>query len=457
MNIRTRLALQFTLLVALLLVGGLGTIYYLEKQSVNDLFAQRLTDRAHLAAALFLEADEQSRGATEKVRQRFLQELPNEVLGIFDAQGRPRFLPASPQRFPPGLLEQLSSAQPQVATKVGNQQTVGIYYRDNQGDFRILVSAEYVTGLERLAYLRLVMAGVLGLSVVLSFGLGWLFARSALEPVRHIAQHAHRIGISDLHLRVPVGANRDELTELAETFNLMIERLGAAFEQQQSFIANASHELRTPLTAMIGQLDITLHRPRPLETYEEALRSTLAEAQKLKDIVNRLLQLAQLEGPDAALPPGGTLRLDEVLYAACEEAQVLEPACPVSIQIGELPADAAQLTLPGDPNLFRLALTNLISNACKFSDRQPVQCTLTYEGSRLELCVIDQGIGIAPPDLDHVRQAFFRAENARPFSGFGVGLSLAVKIIELHGGRLEIDSQLGRGTTMRVVLPLRAE
>ena len=454
MNIRTRLALQFTLLVALLLVGGLGTIYYLEKQSVHDLFAQRLAERAHLGAALFLEADEQSQGVTEKVRQRFLQELPNEVLGIFDAQGQPHFLSTPASRFPAGLLAQLGPNHPQVATRVGDRQTAGIFYRDNQGDFRILVSAVYVTGLERLAYLRLVMATVLGLSVVMSFGLGWLFARSALEPVRHMAQHAHRIGISDLHLRVPVGRGRDELTELAETFNLMIERLGAAFQQQQHFIANASHELRTPLTAMIGQLDITLSRPRPLETYQEALRSTLAEAHKLKDIVNRLLQLAQLDANDAALPPGSTLRLDEVLYAACEEAQVRQPASPVSIQIGELPADAAQLTLPGDANLFQLALTNLISNAGKFSDHQPVQCTLTYEGSHLELCVIDRGIGIAPRDLEHVRQAFFRAENARPFSGFGVGLSLAVKIIELHGGTLEIDSVLGRGTTMRVILPL---
>lgn len=455
MNIRSRLALQFTLLVALLLLGGLSTIYYLQQQSTDELFAQRLTQRAHLAAALFLEADEQNRAATEKVRQRFLQELPNEVLGIFDHQGNPRFLPEPSTNFPPGLLDQLQQ-EPEVATKVGDRQTVGILYRDNQGDYRILVSAVYTTGLQHLAHLRLVMALVLGLSLVVSFGLGWLFARNALEPVRHMAQHAHRIGISDLHLRVPVGSGRDELTELAETFNLMIERLGAAFEQQQSFIANASHELRTPLTALIGQLDVTLHRPRSLETYEEALRSTLAEAHKLKDIVNRLLQLAQLDAYDAALPPGETLRLDEVLYAACEESQALQPACLISIQVGELPADAAQLTLPGDPNLFRLALTNLVSNACKFSANQPVRCTLTCDGSRLLLSVIDQGIGIAPQDLDHVRQTFFRADNALVFSGFGVGLALAVKIIELHGGTLEIDSVLGQGTTMRVVLPLRA-
>lgn len=453
MNIRTRLALQFTLLVALLLLCGLGTIYYLEKKNTHDQFTQRLLERAHLTAGLYLEADEQSRTATEKLRRRFVHELPGEMLGIYDQQGRSRFVPEPNNAFPAGLLQRLQRKS-KVALTVGSRQTAGIYYHDNQGNFRILVSAVNVNGLERLAYLRWVIATVLVVSLGLSFGLGWLFAKSVLEPVRHIVQHARRIGISDLHLRVPVGKGQDELTELAETFNHMIQRLEAAFKQQQSFISNASHELRTPLTAIIGQLDVTLNRPRPLETYQEALHSTLAEAQKLKEIINRLLQLAQLDANEATLPLEGTLRLDEVLYSACEEMQVLQPNCQVSIQVLKLPEDTEQLLIPGDENLFRLALTNLISNACKFSNGQSVLCTLNYQGSRLLLCVIDQGIGIAQQDLEHVRQTFFRAENARSFNGFGVGLSLAVKIIELHGGALEIESELGRGTTMRVALPL---
>jgi len=453
MSIRTRLALQFTLLVALLLAVGFGSIYYLEKQSAQHLFAQRMLDRARLTAALFLEADEQSQTATEKVRQRFVHELPNEYVGIYDQQGKPHFLNQPITKFPPALLKKLLR-QPQVATIEGDRQTVGIFYHDNQGDFRILVSAVNVSGLERLVYLRMVMAGVLVVSLALSFGLGRLFAQSALEPVRHIVQHARRIGVSDLHLRVPVRAGHDELTELADTLNLMIQRLEAAFQQQQSFVSNASHELRTPLTAMIGQMDITLNRPRPAEMYQEALQSSLLEAQKLKDIVNRLLQLAQLDANETTLPIGGTLRLDEVLYEACEEMSVMRPGCNVSIQVQKLPEDADQLTIPGDGNLFRLALTNLLSNACKFSDNAPVVCTLAYEGNRVLLCVIDQGIGIAPNDLHHVRQTFFRADNARTFGGFGVGLALAVKIIALHGGMLEIDSKLHKGTTMRVVLPL---
>jgi len=453
MTIRNKLAFQFTLLVALLLLGSFGVIYYLAEQSTERVFAQRLLERAQLAAALFLEADEQSRTATEKARQRFIHELPDEYLGIYDSQGKSRFKKEPLQHFPPDLLPRLLR-EPQIVLRQGDRQTVGILYHDNQGDFRILVSAVYVGGWERLAYLRLVMGSVLITGLALSFGLGRLFAKSALEPVRHVVQHAQHIGASGLHLRVPVGTGHDELTELAETFNLMIQRLEAAFQQQQSFIANASHELRTPLTAMIGEMDIILNRPRSAEMYQEALQSSLVEAQKLKDITNRLLQLAQLNADEATLPLGGTLRLDEVLYEACEEITVVQPGCSLSIQVGELPEDAEQLTIPGDRNLLRLALTNLINNACKFSDNKPVVCTLNYDGKRLLLCIIDQGIGIDPEDLPHIRQTFFRANNALDFSGFGVGLPLAIKIIALHGGELEIDSELRKGTTMRVVLPL---
>ncbi|TGD83091.1 sensor histidine kinase [Hymenobacter wooponensis] len=454
MSIRTRLALQFTLLVALLMAMGLSVIYYLEKESTQHLFEQRLLERARITGALFLEADEQSRAATEKVQRRFMQELPEEHVGIFDAQGNARFL-EQPSSFPNDLLQQLLRKR-QVSVIQNDRQTVGLFYHDNQGDFRILASAVNVNGLERLAYLRLVMSGVLVVSLAMSFVLGRIFAQSALEPVRHIVQHARNIGASDLHLRVPVGQGRDELTELAETFNLMIQRLEAAFRQQQSFISNASHELRTPLTAMIGQMDIILNRPRPTEMYQEALHSSLIEAQKLKDIVNRLLQLAQLDANETTLPVGGSLRLDEVLYEACEEISVVQLDCKVSIQVQQLPEDAERLTIPGDRNLFRLALTNLISNACKFSNNYPVVCTLAYEANQVSLCVIDHGIGIAPEDLAHVRQTFFRATNARSFGGFGVGLALAEKIITLHGGYLEIESELHKGTTMRVVLPLVA-
>jgi signal transduction histidine kinase len=452
MTIRNRLALQFTLLAGLLLGTGLGTVYYLSWQNTQRLYEQRLRERAYTAATLFLEADEQSPVSIERARTRFQRNLNEEVVSIYDDRNRTRFGTVPSPAFTPTLLASIRHTG-YLRQRQGEEQLVGIYYPDNQGNFCILVAATDYAGQARLAYLRLVSGGVLLISMVLSFVVGRWFARGALAPISHLVHQAQRVGASDLELNLPGPPPPDELGELSATLDLMLQRLKHSFEQQQSFINNASHELRTPLTVMIGELEIALTRPRPAEVYADTLRSALAEAHKLKEIISRLLQLAQLGAGEARLPPGGTVRLDEVFFEACEEAALLQGADRIRLVLGDLPDDATCLAVPGDRHLFRLALSNLIDNACKFSD-DPVVCSFLYEPGKVTLAIADNGIGIAPEDLQHVRQTFFRAANARGFRGYGVGLALATNIFRLHGASLEIDSELEKGTTMRVVLPV---
>jgi signal transduction histidine kinase len=453
MTIRTRLAWQFTLLMGLLMGLGLGTVNYLSWQNTRHQNEQHLRERAHTAAALFLEADEQSPASTTRARQRFLRGLHEEVIGIFDDADRLRFTSQSDSAFTPALLARVRR-QGEVTVRYGAQQLVGIYYRDNQGNFAILVMAEDHAGQTKLAYLRLVSGAVLLGSLVLSFVLGRWFARSALAPISHLVQQAQRISTADLQLPIPVGQPTDELGELSTTLNLMLQRLRESFERQQSFVNNASHELRTPLTSIMGALEITLARPRTTEVYIETLQSTLQEAHHLKEIINRLLQIAQLDSREAGLQPGSRLRLDEVLYATCEEAAALYGPARIQVLLNRLPTDAEQLNVPGDQHLFRLALGNLLSNACKFSTA-PVTCTLDCTDRQGTITIADHGIGIAPAELTQVRQTFFRASNAHGVRGHGVGLALANQIFELHGAVLELESVLHEGTTCRVRMPLR--
>jgi signal transduction histidine kinase len=452
MTIRTRLAWQFTLLMALLLGTGLGAVYYLSWHNTRRQYEQRLRERANTAAALFLEADEQSLASTNRARQRFLRNLNGEVIGIFDAADRLRFNTQTDSSFTPVLLARVRR-RGEVLVRHGAQQVVGIYYRDNQGDFCILVAAEDYAGQTRLAYLRLVSGGVLLASVVMSFVLGRWFARSALAPISNLVHQAQRVSAADLHLPMPAGEANDELGELSATLNLMLQRLKESFERQKSFVSNASHELRTPLTSIMATLEVALNRPRTPESYVETLQSTLQDAHRLKEIINRLLQMAQLDSREAGLHDGSTMRLDEVLYATCEEVAAQYAPSRIQVLIQRLPADAEQLDVPGDRHLFRLALGNLLSNACKFS-AAPVACTLDCTEQEAIITVADQGIGIAPAELAQVRQTFFRASNAQGVRGYGVGLALANQIFELHSAVLEIDSVLHQGTTMRVRLPL---
>ena len=456
MKIRNRLALQFALIIGLLLFSSFGAIYYLLRRYTRQEFSKQLFERSTTIAVLFLEADEANSAVIVRARRKFLQErLPHEIVGIYDINGQPIYLTHPTDTFPKRFLTRLLHL-PRLTALTGYQQIAGITYHDNQGDFRILVAADDIDGEQQLAYLLQIMAGVLLLGLGLSAGLGRWFAHRFLDPVSEIMHHAQRIGASDLHLRVPVGPNEDELSELATTFNQMLGRLEIFFSHQQSFVTNASHELRTPLTIMIGEMETTLSRPRAEKFYHEILISTLTEARKLKDIITRLLQIAQLNAKQTMQHGGGKVQLDEVLYEACEEVHTIDPANTVYLSIKRLPENQDELIIPGDQPLFRLALINLLDNACKFSNRQPVQCTLSYDGRRLHIAIIDQGIGIAADELPYVQQTFYRALNAHGFHGYGIGLALAGRILRLHGADLHIESVLGQGTTMRISLPLTA-
>ena len=448
------MAVQFALITGLLLFSSFGAIYYLLRRYVHYEFSKQLFERSSTTAVLFLEADEANPDIIVRARKKFLQErLPHETVGIYNANDQPVYITRPTDTFPSWLLTSLLHRS-RLTTLAGYRQTVGIAYHDNQGDFRILVAADDIDGEQQLAHLLQIMAGVLLLGLGLSAGLGRWFANRFLDPVSKIVHHAQQLGASDLHLRVPVGPNRDELSELATTFNQMLGRLENSFTQQQSFVTDASHELRTPLTVMIGEMETTLSRPRPENVYHETLVSNLTEARKLKDTISRLLLIAQLNTEQTMLYGGGKVRLDEVLYEACEEVRLANSDYVIQLSIRSLPDNQDQLIVPGDQPLFRLALANLLNNACKFSNRQPVQCTLGYDGSQLHIDIVDQGIGIAADELPYVQQTFYRASNAQGFRGYGIGLALAGRILRLHSADLQIESVLGQGTTMRISLTL---
>lgn len=453
MKIRNQLALQFALIIGALLFGSFGAIYYLLRRYVRQDFSKQLSERLSTTAVLFLEADEVKPAIIVRARRKFLQErLPHEIVGIYNKDGQAIYLTHPSDVFPPDLLSRLLH-RAQLTIHTGFRQTIGITYHDNQGDFRILITADDIDGKQQLTYLLQIMAGVLVLSLGLSAGLGNWFAHRFLDPVSKIVHQAQQIGASDLHLRVPVGPNRDELRELATTFNQMLERLENSFAQQQGFITNTSHELRTPLTIMIGEMETTLSRSRAENIYYETLVSTLTEARKLKDIITSLLQMAQLSTEQSTWHNMSEVRLDEVLYEACEEIRLINPANIIYLSVENLPDSQDKLIISGDQPLFRLALINILQNACKFSDSRPVKCLLNYNENQFHIAIIDQGIGIAADELPYIQQTFYRASNAHGFYGYGIGLALAVRILRLHSADLHIESALGQGTTMRIYLP----
>lgn len=279
-------------------------------------------------------------------------------------------------------------------------------------------------------------------------------ARSFARPLTELSSAARKLGAGDLTARARL-LRRDEFGQLADAFDDMAEQLGQLVRSQQELLANVSHELRTPLARIRVALDLTSAGDAALT--EEALREITQDLAELERLVADVLQTARLDlaagraGP--ALPVLRHQALDLPLlleqvalrFRASHAERQLEVSC------------ASPLSgLHGDSVLLRRVLDNLLDNAHKYSEPDTKLCIRVQRSeSALLLEVIDRGIGIAPEDLPLVSTPFFRTDRsrARRTGGLGLGLSLARRIVEAHGGTLSIDSKIGVGTTVRITLP----
>lgn len=449
MTIRNRLTLLFLSMVAVILAGALTVAYVLQAHYSQREFRQRLRDRAEVTGYIFLEQDELRADAFRAFQKRYLQALTNEVLQIYDSKHEVRFLEEDERVMLSDHLLARIVTNGEVYFTLGQRLAVGIFYRDNQGDYIIVAAAENKSGKARLQNLALILSLIFAGCLAVIYGAGRVFAGRALAPIAAVNDQVDRITARDLHLRVEEGKSheQDEITRLARTFNRMLERLEESFESQSTFVSNASHELRTPLTATIGEIQVLLARERQPEAYREALASVLVEIQQLKELINNLLELTQTSPTHTAQEE---IRLDEVLWEA-REAILPEQRRRVQIHLDDLPADPSGLEITGNRQLLTRALTNLLDNALKYSGDAPVEVDFRYVKGHIHISIRDRGIGISEKELPNIFQPFFRAANARGVVGHGVGLPLANKIIAMHQGQLRVTSEQHVGTTAEVV------
>ncbi len=302
-----------------------------------------------------------------------------------------------------------------------------------------------------LARLRLLLASMSAVGLMAALLGGWAIAGSALRPVATMAGTTRAIALSrGFSRRLPSLGRRDELGQLAETFNEMLASLDEAYRAQQRFVADASHELRAPLTAIQGNLELLERAPQMGEAERaETLAYLRQEAQRMGRLVADLLVLARA---DAGQPLKlQTVELDRLLLELFQETRVLARDRRVSLR------ELDQARVQGDRDRLKQLLVILVDNALKYTpEGGEIRLALRTERGAVAVAVADTGIGIDPEDLPHIFERFYRADKARSRDqgGTGLGLSIARWIAERHGGQLSVESTPGRGSIFTVRLPL---
>lgn len=454
MNIRTKLTLRFSLIVASILVLFSVSIYFLSSEYRREEFFSRLESRALTTARLFVTVREVDNTLLRIIDRNSIHAMFQEKVLVFNQHNQLVYtsLDDFEVDYSEQLLHDIRQRKKIEYSKDGNE-FVGITYSDPVGEYIVIASAYDRYGKSKLKNLYQVLIIGLIIGLLIAIGSGIIFSGQVLAPLAQINQEVSGISGGNLSQRIDEGNRQDEIARLAMNFNQMLDRIESAFAIQQQFVSNASHELRTPLTAISSQLQLLLAQRRTPEAYEKALGSLLDDANSLVTLTNGLLNLAQfsLDKHQAQFTP---VRVDETVYAAQEELRKANPGYHFQIEYGIMPDEDSALVINGDETLLKTAFINLMDNACKFSSDHSSRINLIADGADITVTFSDNGIGIPLEDQKQIFVPFYRGSNIHSSTkGFGIGLSLCERIVQLHNGSISLVSESGYGSTFTVRFP----
>lgn len=453
MQIRTRLTLQFLLLGGIIMIVASVAIYLSSAKFRMEDFYIRLRDKAIGTANLLFNASGVDANRILRIESDSPVFLQNEKIIILNFKNDTvyRSDENSDIVVNNSIVEKVRSGF-DVTYKQPPYNVLATLYFTKFDRFVIIAAATDVGGSLHLEKLKIILFIVCLISFIMFFIAGWFYSGRALKPINEVVKKVEEISITSLNLRIYEGNGTDEIGRLAKTFNKMLERLETSFGMQKNFIANASHELRTPLTSINGQLEVLMMKDRSTEEYRAALSSVLDDIKSLIDLSNRLLLIARTsaEGPAHF---NKKIRIDEILWQSEEELTRFNNEYRINITIDDSLTDADQMIVIGDESLLKVAISNLIDNACKYSPDHMVDIKFRHLEKHIELVFKDKGIGISDEDLQRVFEPFYRGANTISISGTGIGLPLVNQIIKIHNGTVTISSEINQGTVATVLLP----
>jgi two-component system heavy metal sensor histidine kinase CusS len=387
-----------------------------------------------------------------ELKNRIEKEWPvrgGEKVFIQIMDGQSKVIFESPMSHLPKDLSQFLVQSETFENAIGLQNPVHI---------RVMVGGD--ESQELLAVLREILLAVFGFNVILSLFVGWQVVKRELSLLQKIVIKVAKIDASNLHERIETTDLPVELNLLADAFNRSLDRLSDSFVRLSQFSSDIAHELRTPAANIKGSIEVILSRPRTENEYVNLLESNLEECERLTQITDSLLFLARAEN----LRDSPRLELQfESLNVKNEIHSMMEFYEPLATEKSikmTLQGEDENLNLQAQPALFQRILSNLISNAIRFTpEGGKIEISCAQEKEQIHLCVADSGPGIPFSELSRIFERFYRLDPSRNIhsGGTGLGLAIAKSIVDLHGGKITAESELGSGSRFHVYLPLKSQ
>lgn len=456
MQIRYRITLTFTIIVTIILLLVCTAIYWFSNQERNSIFKNRLYRRAESLIEL-QQLQTFDTSELRKINSTAPSSLFERSISIYDNLGY-EILADNGDDAPPininkQFLLDLAPDNP-FFFNIDKRDAVALRYRSGGKDYFVVVAAYDYERVEWLKKLLVVLAVCFFAGVSIVIITGYFFSLSIVVSIDEIIRKINHISSEEFSLRLNIGKGKDELEKLAITINNLLDRLKYSFDTQRRFIDNASHEMQTPLTVIHSQLDVSLQKQRNPDEYRQVMMSVRDDVKKLALLVRSLLEIAKASGSVKGIELA-PVRIDELLLRLPSEIKKITPFYDVKLQFEEFPENEDSFLLYGNEHLLFSAVKNIVHNACKFSEDRTARVNLGFEDSNIRIAITDHGPGIEQGELENIFQPFYRSDKYNKIiPGVGLGLALVHYIIALHNGRIEVVSEIGKGSTFTIILPI---
>lgn len=439
MNLRTRLSLISSLVFGVIFAIAAAIIYWSFQKTTERNIINNLQKTCLISGIYYLEKDEQTIKEHNEIKLQFEELIDRSMVAVIDMEDSVQFgRLISDENITPQRIEKIRSVK-RYSFQSKNHFYYGMFYRDNQGDFAVVVKeskAEYHQLIDRLLIVLVLVLLFAWISIAI---ISVALSKVAYRPIQRVISEVNRRTLENLAEPIPYTASKDEVQKLIETYNSLLNRVNNVFEAQKNFINYVSHEFKTPLTSIAVALEVFSQKERSPEEYQKVSKRALQNVYELEKILSNMKLLSGMK--DERIPLQ-TIRIDEVLWDLTDKCKELFNA---SFNIDIQVEDYKKLEYQANETQLNMAIFNILENAIKYSDNQPIDIVLE-EGNQLILLKIrDKGYGIERADQPHIKKPFYRGENVKTHVGSGVGLSLTQIIFDEHDINFDIQS-LKEGT-----------
>lgn len=447
MKVQTRLSLASTLVFGIVFAVISVLIYSLYRKNAEKALYDHLETTSYLIALFYLEEDELNKEEFSHIKSQFNRFVSNTYYQIYNEYDSV-YYGSDEIHISGAMLNQIREKKHLFFTD-DEFFCYGIYYEDNQGDF-VVVAKERKSELQEQQEILLwilFFAFILGLVLIIS--LSRLLAYVAYRPIRDVIDQVNNISTHNLDVQIESPATSDELQDLIDTFNDLLSKISDTVVIQKNFVKYVSHEFKTPLASLLGNLEVFAMKDRTPKEYEVISQKLINEIHQLQEILETLIVISDLREKSETF---SYFRIDELIWQIISKISERYDNTKILVHMNVLPEDEPLLTIHKDRTQLLMSLFNLIENAVKYSKGKHVEISMEKGEGRLCISIKDNGIGIPDDQLEHISKPFYRADNVYEIRGSGIGLSIALRILEKNDITYSIESESGEGTVVRLFL-----